>query len=60
MCSEQKGKISAQMMRGKSPEEEIFEIQCPKTTLKYPSRGATGNLYAVEKRFENSWIGDLE
>ena len=48
---EQKGKVSTQMMitqRGKIARGgDFFEIWCPKTILKYPPKGAIGNLYAV-------------
>ena len=51
MCLEQKGKVSTQMMitrRGKITGGDFlrFGFWCPKTILKYPPRGATGNLYA--------------
>ena len=39
---------------GQNRQRIFFEIKCPKTTIKYPPRGDTGNLYAVEKRFENN------
>ena len=54
MCPEQKGKlkVSTQMTIKIAIGGDC--LRCPKTMLKYPPRGSTGNFHAVQKRFESN------
>ena len=61
MCPEQGVHPNDDHPEGRNHQmRRVFEIWNPKTILKYPSRGATGNFYAVEKRFENNSIWEPE
>ena len=63
MCPEQTGKlkVSTQMTIKIAKGLDFLRYGCPKTMLKYPPRGGTGNFYAVYKRFENNsiWEPDM-